>query len=146
MEGRVCAGYRVLRFNGKVFFIHRIVVRTFSGSLGSAQHVINHKDGIKENNHIDNLEVVTPSENMRHAWGMRLSRDVLAARRPVKCRKPGAETWTTFSSTGEAARLLGTHRERVCLCCKDNKLLASGYECRYADQAEPEELPDEVSF
>lgn len=47
--------------------VHRLVVKTFMGEipLGLA---VNHKDGDKTNNNLSNLEVVTYSENMRHAY------------------------------------------------------------------------------
>lgn len=43
--------------------IHRIVMRAFVGESGLQ---VNHKDGIKENNDLRNLEYCTPGENLRH--------------------------------------------------------------------------------
>ena len=51
----------------KVFFIHRLVMLSFIGFNGDKIQV-NHKNGIKSDNNINNLEWVTPSENTRHAW------------------------------------------------------------------------------
>lgn len=49
---------------------HRIVYMYVHGDIPNGMQ-INHIDGNKQNNRIDNLEVVTPSQNVRHA------RDVL---------------------------------------------------------------------
>lgn len=46
--------------------VHRIVVETFIGSVPQGM-CVNHKDGNKENNSIDNLEITTYSENVHHA-------------------------------------------------------------------------------
>lgn len=49
-------------------FVHRLVLEAFNGEKPSAKHQCNHKDGNKQNNHIDNLEWVTCSENRKHAY------------------------------------------------------------------------------
>lgn len=52
----------------KGFFVHRLVSAAFLGPIPDGLQV-NHKDGIKTNNSIDNLEYVTAKEN--HAHGRR---------------------------------------------------------------------------
>lgn len=50
------------------FAVHRIVVWAFLGVLSTRSRQVNHKDGNKDNNYLSNLELVTPSENVRHAY------------------------------------------------------------------------------
>lgn len=47
--------------------IHRLVAVTFLGEIPSPTHQVNHKDGDKQHNRPENLEWVTPLENIRHA-------------------------------------------------------------------------------
>lgn len=62
--------------------VHRLVLSAFDrpplGTIGQCQ--VNHKDGNKANNHIDNLEWVTSSENHRHAYrnGLRSGKQYLS--------------------------------------------------------------------
>lgn len=50
----------------KTIKIHRLVAMHFLPPVSGKTHV-NHKDGNKKNNHVANLEWVTPSENISHA-------------------------------------------------------------------------------
>ena len=48
--------------------IHKMVYIAFYGSYDEKNKQINHKDGNIFNNHIDNLELVTRSENVNHSY------------------------------------------------------------------------------
>lgn len=63
-------GYYIVQpvINGKnqKHYIHALVAEAFLGPRPE-NYDINHKDGIKTNNDVSNLEYVTHAENMRHA-------------------------------------------------------------------------------
>jgi len=61
--------YASLWIDGKRYYpaIHHIILETFIGPKPTKFHEANHKDGIKTNNDISNLEWVTRSENVQHA-------------------------------------------------------------------------------
>lgn len=52
---------------GKQKRIHQIVVEAFIGDV-KIGYQINHIDGNKENNKLCNLEIITASENIKHAY------------------------------------------------------------------------------
>ena len=51
----------------RLFKVHRLIALAFLAKPSQDNFEVNHKDGDKTNNHIDNLEWSTPSENMQHA-------------------------------------------------------------------------------
>ena len=46
-----------------VFGVHRVVYAWFNG-IANSEYVIDHKDNNKSNNHIDNLQELTPTQNI----------------------------------------------------------------------------------
>lgn len=58
----------------KRFYAHRLVAQFYlnQGLLIDQKLTVNHKDGNKLNNNVDNLEIVTYSENLLHAVQMGL--------------------------------------------------------------------------
>ena len=72
------SGYKSVQLTGedgvKRFNIHKLMCTTFiDKDYLSKGLVCNHKDGVKSNNYIENLEVVTISENGKHAYRLGLN-------------------------------------------------------------------------
>jgi len=95
-------GYQTVRLtvDGKTHtkFVHRLVALAFRVNPNNKLFV-NHKDGDKTNNALQNLEWVTHSENMEHAFRTGLcnkSRDLILDRCSGK----------TYNSIKHAARVL----------------------------------------
>ena len=73
-EMRICAtpaGYQYVALklpNQKSvkYLVHRLVMRAFVGEFPADQPQVNHKDGVKANNHLENLEFSSSYENLRH--------------------------------------------------------------------------------
>ena len=55
-------GYKVTKINGKQERVHRIVMEAFHGE---SDLTVDHIDGNKENNNLNNLEYVTQAENVK---------------------------------------------------------------------------------
>ena len=56
----------------KDVYLHRMVAIAFLGYPIKPEYQVNHKNGIKHDNMVENLEWVTPSENIRHAFATKL--------------------------------------------------------------------------
>lgn len=101
---------------------HRLVGLAFLGEPPSNEHVINHKNGIKDDNRLENLEWVTISENTLHGY-----REL--GRAPSKHSSISTVIYTKdheivgiFSSNKEAAEFLNTSLANLCKNRNNNDL------------------------
>ena len=130
--------YRInIRYNqkDKRYGVHRLVASAF---LPNPENLpcVNHKDGNKMNNHVDNLEWCTVEYNNRHAASIGLrphtiyeDRSAVKKRlsKPVKCIQTGEE----FSSCIEAERRLNLGSTAVGHSIKYNRPTRQGYTFEY---------------
>lgn len=130
------AGYKRVTLYSPIkkrFFIHRLVALHFCEGY-KENLVVNHKDGNKLNNHSDNLEWVTRSENDLHAFKNKL-------RKPNPCtfkHKIGAYSFNgtlmkTYQNTQECQNDLKVAKSNIYNCCNGKQKTCRGYILKYLD-------------
>ena len=156
-HGRVCntkgivthgtlavSGYRVAKISSSNFFVHHLVVYAFHGpSQNPLAWQVNHLDGNRSNNHCNNLERVTRSQNIRHAYNdpaRKMAGPKLA--KPVMLRVVGSQTWVPCASVVEAAGQVGLSRTTVSKCCHTMSC-SRGFEFCFAP-LQDESVPGEI--
>lgn len=91
--------------------IHRLVAETFIINPENKKEV-NHINGIKTDNHVENLEWVTRYENITHAIKTGLYDN---KNKKVKC----IETGIIYNSIIDASRLLNINSSCIVRCCNN---------------------------
>lgn len=124
---------RLKNSNGeaKNLYVHRIVAEAFIDNHDNLPQV-NHIDGNKLNNNADNLEWVSSSENIRHAYSTGLNNRknhsrISQGRKRVIC----VENGIIFPSITSAALFAGVTESAVCMCVKGKRKACRGYHFKY---------------
>ena len=86
----------------KTLLVHRIVIITFLGEPPEKNMTVNHKDGNRKNNHIDNLEWLSLKDNIIHGF-----KNGLYAKNMRSCKLIDADGKEhTFKSITDANKFL----------------------------------------
>lgn len=104
--------------------VHRLVAKAFIENKDNLP-CINHKDGNKQNNRVDNLEWCTYSHNNQHAYDNGLK----TWKRPVVRLKQGIVIKRYESITD--AEKDGFKSSLICHCCNNKRKTHGGYEWHY---------------
>ena len=140
--GNVGKQYLTVSIDRKGRKVHRLVCLAFNGEPSEGRDQVNHKDGNKENNSANNLEWVSCSENVRHAF------DVLGkkssgghsgkfgalhhASKEVVATSVATGEIRVFGSTAEAARALGIPSGSIPRCCAGVYKSSHGWRFEYS--------------
>lgn len=116
--------------------IHRIVAESFIDNPNN-KPCVNHKDGNKHNNNVDNLEWVTHSENdihafrngLRHSTPEQVQKAIDATRKPVRNKTTGE----VFRSITEAAEAIDGKLSGVYKCVRCERKRYKGMEFEFVD-------------
>lgn len=134
LDGKTtCGGYLrvVLGNNGirKNYSIHRLVGKAF---LIEKDECINHKDGNKQNNCVENLEWTTFSENIKHSHTLPRKKvtEQPKHRIPIYAVSEKGEV-IQFQSATEAARKLNLQRQSIVGVLKGRAKTLYGYKFYY---------------
>lgn len=94
-------GYKAVQIFNHTYYVHRLVAQVFIENKDN-KPCVNHIDGNKSNNNINNLEWVTYSENNRHAYRTGLKKPI------------------TKSKKHRSVCMLNDNKEIICIFLKMN--------------------------
>lgn len=112
--------------------IHQLVALTFVPNPDSKPFV-NHKDGNKLNNCVENLEWVTHSENMLHCYWVTKRMKQSNPARPINQFDAGGNVVKTWPSMQHIRRELGYTLSPIRHCLLGAQKTSRGYAWKYAD-------------
>lgn len=134
-------GYYIVSLDGELHTIHRLVAENFLENL-----VVNHKNGIKTDNRIDNLEFIAQKDNCiktwkqglcenvrRSAYNQKHKRDIKTSRAVIQIDANG-NIINSFVSIREAEEKTGIHNSLIIGVCQGKHKTTHGYKFKYVKE------------
>jgi hypothetical protein len=109
--------------------IHRIVAETFLENINN-KSCINHINGDKTDNRVNNLEWCTQSENMLHAYKTKLIKPSYKKVIQYDLYENFVKEW---ESIVDVEKILKINSSNISKCCKGKLKTAGGFVWKYAD-------------
>lgn len=119
-------GYMKVDFCSKSFYVHRLVGIAFIDNPENLPE-INHKNGNKADNSIENLEWITAEDNIRHA----LLNGYFQGRGVNQIDSEG-KVIAKYSRISEASRATGVYATSIVRCAKGKMKTSGGYRWEYS--------------
>lgn len=90
----------------KTFLVHRLVANAFLDKLIGSNMTVNHKDGNRLNNNVDNLEWLSRADNIRHAF----NNGLVSSSKKVRLISKADNSFEIYNSMAECSKKLGKNR------------------------------------
>ena len=121
-------GYCEIRLSDKTFFVHRLIAMTFLNNYENKLYV-NHKDGIKNNNNINNLEWVSHQENVIHYFNNNKAKNSLSK---TVLQIYNDKVINSFDSLASAIKNTGIKGLKN--CCYNKRRFAGGFKWKFEEK------------
>ena len=136
LKYRLCRnGYPLVSINQKNYSVYRLVAQSFIPNPENKNEV-NHKNAIKFDCRVDNLEWCTRNENVSHAkehdlYPRSFGKNNKLSKKVNQIDKENNLLIKTWDSISDAKRELGIDTKNIVFCCQDKYKSAGGYKWKY---------------